>query len=120
MYNGVCKNISRSVCWSTRKSKSKLSWELYIYSLGLKDDLAEFWEAQDKYNKKRSSDDSFTRIDKLEKSVEIYKPPKSSRSESSSKKSKIFDNDIKISIDNSEEKVPYTDKKFGEQDPNKS
>jgi palmitoyltransferase ZDHHC9/14/18 len=45
MYSRTIKNVCRSICWRTRKSKSKLTWELYIYSLGLKDDLQEFWEA---------------------------------------------------------------------------
>jgi hypothetical protein len=44
-YSSTFKNISSTLCCRPRKSHSKLTWELYLYSLGLMEELLEYWSA---------------------------------------------------------------------------
>jgi uncharacterized membrane protein YeiB len=73
-YQSILKNWIKTLCSRRNKYKSKISWELYKWSTGNIEALNEFWTAQEKREKE------FTRINKIEKSVEIYDPPKSNRS----------------------------------------
>lgn len=61
------------------------------------DELKTFWASQEKQKEKRGGDgdDSFTRIDQQEKSVEIYKP-KSESSKSKHSASKVWDDEQNI------------------------
>jgi len=79
---------------------SKITWELYLYSVGLVDELTEYWNSQEKYilsklplevqtkfiseqeqsrakmtkrqRKRTPSVHLYPRIDRLEKSVELF------------------------------------------------
>ena len=52
---------------------SKMTWELYLYSLGYIEELNLYWRGQqDRISKSKDKDISFVRIDQQEKSIEIY------------------------------------------------
>jgi hypothetical protein len=45
MYSSFCLNWRRSLCCRRRPYNSKITWELYLYSLGFTEKLKEFWES---------------------------------------------------------------------------
>jgi hypothetical protein len=54
-----------------------MTWELYLYSAGMKEELLEYWDEREKekeIQKKKGIplEHSFRRIDEVEKSVEIF------------------------------------------------
>ena len=45
-YPTCCMNYKRTLCCRRRKSQSKLTWELYLFSNGLGDQLREYWDSR--------------------------------------------------------------------------
>ena len=70
MYPSSCLSIMRSICCCrTRTSQSKITWELYMYSLGLAEQLSKYWEGQEQRKKKGKK--TYKRIDQIEDSIVI-------------------------------------------------
>jgi len=96
MYPTAWKNIGRTLCCRKLKAKSKITWELYNYSFGLKEELIEYYKAKDKENigKNPEIDGSYRKIYEMEPSVEILRMSTKKSLRSNEKSGYIDDNDM--------------------------
>ena len=44
----ILSNFKKALCCRNNKYFSKITWELYLYSMGYADELNELWEAEEK------------------------------------------------------------------------
>ena len=44
----ILNNFKKALCCRNNKYFSKITWELYLYSMGYADELNELWEAEEK------------------------------------------------------------------------
>ena len=106
-----------------------MTWELYLYSLGMRTELLEYWEERErekevKRKKGIKIEESFRRIDEIEKSVEIFdngkKHSKNNSSVGGSKVQMRFDDnlldqeDIQIQVNDVDLPIDGYQKPFNE------
>lgn len=116
-YPSCFKNIGRLFCCRVRISQSKLTWELYLYSKGMMEELDEYWEEHGMGDK---SENIHLRLNQREKLVKLLNDPRfKSRN---TKRTQEFDEPVYLQRQSSQstsfKASQSLEMKFAQQNPN--